>query len=444
MKTITSVLGDKWVINNGHAKAEFSDIEFAVNENMTEVLNNAQKSEKWANLLRTISKAELNADQDAVYMVDKKNNNWFREISLEDPNFRVNHNDYFWGYDLVWPEDTRLKISEICGDPGSEYGPYLIQTKRNDGTLGIVGYSEQEEDIPAILESLKDTELNPLPDFFEHKNVVFDLPDGYQAEVNKSIFLDNGIPDVSFPTAIIAPDKSVVMVATMYPDTLIGIRTAEHLHKVLEDGASRRTNMHNDQLKEINDRLSTYHATDLYEPKNAFEFADTMLKLKKDTPLKVMTADKEHEILISWQQVKRWRHVNGKLIAQDEMPHVDDLKALGVDAVRLCVERVYTIQTKQTDGFLVIESRPTSINSDKLYSLVSDQDFLMSVITRQGENGTIHPVPAQEQIISTTMGGYQGIEYLSDKNLSIKAAIKMSQNEMDKAINKYGSGLDAA
>jgi hypothetical protein len=108
------------------------------------------------------------------------------------------------------------------------------------------------------------------------------------------------------------------------------------------------------------------------------------------------------------------------------------------------VERVYTIQTKQTDGFLVIESRPTSINSDKLYALISDQDFLMSVSTYQGENGTVHQVPVQEQILSTARGSYQDIEYLSDKNLSIKAAIKMSQNEMDKAINKYGSGLDAA
>lgn len=442
MKTITSILGDRWIIAEGLAKPELGTLEFAANKNMMEMLENAQKSEKWANRLRIISKSELNADQNAIYIPDQKNNNWFREIMLEDPCFRTGEHDYFNGYELTWPDDTRLKINECCASPGSYYGPYLIETKREDGSMGLVGYCESESEVLPLLESLKNQELNPLPDFFEHKNVVIDLPDGYKAEINKSVSYYNDTEDVIYPTAIIYPGEAIAVIATMYPDTLLSIRdSAEQLRKVIDECEGRRTKSNSDELKKLNNRLMNFRKADAASYSSQDEFFEAISKLKKDTKLKFLTADNTQEILISWQQVKRWRQMDGKVIPEEDLLHADDIKAKSTDSVRLCFEREYTVQVKQSDGYLVLEGRGKTIDREKLYALISDPFGVEKASTCVMDNGNTHRTFVHEAILYNIDGGYANVEYTSEKTIKLQDAISRVKNEMNKAINSYGMDI---
>lgn len=439
MKIITSLLGDRWVINDGKAKPELGAIEFSVNENMMEMLEHAQTSEKWAKRLRTLSTAELNADQDAIFVSDSKNNNWFREIFLDEPCFRVGESDYFNGYDLTWPDDTRLKINQVCACPGSSYGPYLIQCKREDGGLGLVGYCENEGDVLSALEALKNTELKPLPELVEHKNVLLDLPNGYKAEINKHVSYYNDVEHTSYPTAIIYPGNAIAMVATLYPDTLLSMRDdSAFMMNMLEQCDGRRSKQHADELKKLNNRLMNFNKTETCTPGDQLEFAQALKSLKKDTPIKFMTADNEQELLISWKQVKNWRTMDDVIVSDEELLDEDNLKAQGIDAVRLCFEREYTVQVKQADGFLVLEGTGKAINPERLYSIISDPEYLHQAITRTSENGEKFKLFAQEEILETIKGNNKDIDYTSEKTLTLQAAVSKVKAELEKAISSYG------
>lgn len=81
MKVVTSLLGDKWVIDENGAKPELGDRIFGANDNMIEMLEKSQTSEKWAQRLQQIAYAEINEDKTAIYAPDQKNFNWYRETT---------------------------------------------------------------------------------------------------------------------------------------------------------------------------------------------------------------------------------------------------------------------------------------------------------------------------------------------------------------------------
>ena len=151
-----------------------------------------------------------------------------------------------------------------------------------------------------------------------------------------------------------------------------------------------------------------------------------------------MTADNEQELLISWKQVKNWRTVDDVIISDEELLDEDNLKAQGIDAVRLCFEREYTVQVKQADGFLVLESTGKAINPERLYSIISDPEYLHQAITRTSENGEKFKLFAQEEILETIKGNNKDIDYTSEKTLTLQAAVSKVKAELDKAISSYG------
>lgn len=435
MKTVTSVLGDKWVIENGKATPEFGDRSFGVNQHMTEMLENSTKSEKWAKRLKYISTAELTEDKDAILVADSRNNGWLQTISLEDPQFRQ---DNYFGYSLIYPDDRRLIITEGVGDPGSSYGPYYVTTKDEAGVHGIVGYSEREEDLPEILEKLAGTDLKPLPQMSETKYVQFDLADGFRAETSLLQTTYDDIADMSYVTTIVSPDNQIVANAHFSPDILIKMRdSGEYLNKILGDLADRRDEWVNQRLNDMNDRLNLFERTEVTKIKNLEQLEDKVKGIGKNGSLKLECADNESHIVISWQQVKKWRQMDGTVISVEENPSEEFLNKAGIEKLRLCYEREYLIDAKQQGGFTVSRQKAPSIDVDTLFAITQDRTAFDDILKQDPEN------PAKYLVIEDIAGAACGtkIDYITDRTFPVAEYVRRIQQELERDIAKYGLEL---
>lgn len=430
MKTITSVLGDNWIVDNNKARPEFGDREFGMSADMQEMIENSQKSPKWAERLRYLASAQLNEDKDAVYVADRKHNSWFRSINLESPEFRFGELDYFGGFRLTYPDDTRLKIEEFITEPGNSAGPYFVMAKGEDGSIGIVGACDHESELAPILESLKDQPLDPLPQMSTYRGAIYDIADGYRAETSVRETQYNDSTHLSFNTTLLDPDGKIVLCASFPPAALIKIKdSGEYLQKILGDCADVRDKQIQSQLVDLNSRLVRFNTTATSSPSTIDDLNELLDSLPRNALLKLESASKEYELIVSWKQVKHWKEPSGKIIATDETPSEEVLEGISVDSLDLCYEREYSIETKQADGFTVHRYQAAAINRENLFGVVSDS----ALVAERNE-----PSFLQSDILDLVKGGKDDIEYVSKKSFPLAAVVKRAQDELAKAIASYG------
>ncbi|MDU8352893.1 hypothetical protein RYA05_13610 [Pseudomonas syringae pv. actinidiae] len=430
MKTVTSVLGDNWIVDNNKARPEFGDREFGMTPDMQEMIENAQKSPKWAERLKCLASAELNEDKDAIYVADRKHNNWFRSISLDSPEFRFGEQDYYGGFRLTYPGDTRLKIEEMIIEPGNSAGPYLVIAKGDDGVTGIVGACDFESELSPILESLANQPLFPLPPLSTYKGAVYEIADGYKAETSVSEMQHNDSNILSFNTTVVDPDGKIVLFADFPPAALLSIRdSGEYLQKILGDCADVRDREIQKQMVDLNSRLVKFNTTEVCSPVDAEGLNEALDNLPKNTPLKLMSANKDYEIILSWRQVKLWKEPSGKIVATGETPNEEILEGITVKSLDLCYEREYSVETKQSDGFTVLRHPAGPISRDNLFKILTDPSMLV-----EREHGSFH----QSIIGDWVEGSNDDIEYVSKKSFPLEAVVKKAQDELSKAIASYG------
>jgi hypothetical protein len=429
MKTIQSLKGDIWIIKDNKAMPENGDREFTLNDNMQEMLTKSQVDETWANRLQLIANAELNDDKTAIYVADKNHFNWYREIPLDDPEFRT-HNDYNSGFSLIYPDDTRLMISEDVAEPGAHYGPYHVILVQKDGPQGVVGYSEDLSEIPGILEKLKDRELTPLPRFSTLESMIIDLCDGYKAEIYALENHSMDIWDVSFPSEILSPSGEIVCVGTLQPNSMLTLQQSpEALQEYIDQNNDPSWKYGAERLKLKNEVISQFNSTEPFQPQDLDELKKEFQNLKENTPIVLKCANDKSEMLITWNTVKVWRGSNNWNISDEKFPSDHDLRHFEGDSIRLCKQKRFTISIRNTNGFATENETFDALNYDILFKVVKGKDALKEAFEdlqewhHQNAQMTLYDKTAIFNILDDGKNKYciagDGVEILAEKTYSL-------------------------
>jgi hypothetical protein len=439
MKTIKSVLGDTWIITNKQASPEGGDRTFGLNEDMQEMIDKSQQSEKWAKRLRLIAGAPLNDDKDCIYVPDKNYFNWYRTISLESPEFIPD--DYSSGAQLVYPEDTRLHISESVGEPGAHYGPYYIYGRDDEGRYGVVGFSEELSEVPGILEKLKGTEFDHLPVFSRIAGTVYDLDGGYQAD---TLAVSNHSMDIwttDLHTTIVDAEGKIVFNGQLSPEEIITYRqSADALRAMLESNSEHLASF----IPRENERLEKFSSTPTYIPVDEDDLRNKLTSLPEHVGVKLVGTSRSVEFVVSSEIIKSWANPEGKLIEIPESPTKDFFKELNVEYLQLTGFRHYTILFKDVGGFLVDINWSNALPIDKLFGFVrvntKEEDVLYDLQEKRGDHDNKTPCGNQEmmEILSNSMRCDQPIV---NKQIPIEALIKRAKPTPSDANESSGPGM---
>ncbi|MEG1347347.1 MAG: hypothetical protein RSD49_04780 [Hafnia sp.] len=442
MKIITSKLGDRWQITDTEAMPEGGDRKFGMNNNMIEMIENAQKSDRWAERLRIVANAELSEDKECIYVPDRDYFNWFRSVSLQDPEFRTHH-DYESGFRLTYPDDTRLTISEGVEEPGAHYGPYYINGTGEDGKYGLVGFSEDLSDIPGILEKLKGSKLSPLPQFSALDSVIYQLSDGFKAEIHGIECHSMDIWTVSFKATITDPKNKIIFEDVLGLDEII---QCGYSSNDLQDVLSRYKNEYQIQhLNDVNKALVLFNTLDAFNPESVSDLKNQLNILPKNTSLKLTCADQKTELLISSSVVKSWERLSGEKAYIGDSPTETELESLGVDSLRLRHLREYTVKAKDIGGASIETDVIKSLSIENLFSVVTDEaEFTKLFDKAQDSHNRCTQMTrlGRLAVLDTLNNGYHApLEYISDKVIPIGTLIKSARAELERSIKNYGMDM---
>lgn len=434
MSPITSILGDVWLISDTIAMPEGGDRSFGLNENMVEMIDKAKVSEKWANRLRIIAEAPLNAKRDAIYVPDNTFFNWYRAISLEYPDFR--QDDYWSGALVYYPEDTRLFVEEFVAEPGSYYGPYFVCARIDGVAAGMVGYAESRSELPGILERLSGTELHPLPKFSTSHSTVFDLCNGFKAEVYVSKVTVSDIEEADFETVIADADSNVVFKGILNPGELFACKESHDglQAMIAEKRGEVPSKAEDSELREANERLRLFASTELYAPDTVAALKEKIEGLSDFAPIKLITADGKTELLVSSAIIKEWKDSLGQRVNIPAIPTKSDIRSLGLDSVRLTHRREFSLLAKDASGFWAFEAKfRAGFSIDKLFDFTNDAELLFAAIEELGKRHNEYgaSIIDTEAVLSLLdSSDNREFQYLYDRVIPIEALINRARPDV--------------
>lgn len=439
MKTIRSVIGDTWIITDKDATPKGGDRTFALNQNMQEMIDKAQQSEKWAKRLNLIGNAQLNEAKDCILVPDKNYFNFYRIISLNDPDFVPDY--YSSGAQLVYPEDTRLHISESVGEPGAHYGPYYIYGRDEDGKYGVVGFSEDLCDVPAILEKLKGTKFDHLPEFSNTIGTVYDLCGGFKADTLAVCNRGMDIWTTELHTTIVNADGKIVFVGQLTPDEIITYRkSGDALNAMLGSNSEHLASY----MPNENALLEKFAASPLFVPVSMHDLSVKLFGLPDNESVKLAVNSAPVELIISSEVVRIWCTPNDQKITIPESPTKDFFQGLDVEYLQLTKFRTFTILAKDLDGFAVDSSKSNSLPMDKLY------DFLKERPATEAAGDVLHnhssdPVGTDEygykHILRVLANFMESDPNLVEKKIPIDALIRRAKTSKNDLNECYGPGM---
>lgn len=146
---------------------------------------------------------------------DPAHKGWLRDVSFKSyaEPFGGSHQNMlsdldYGGRSLICPDNHEIEVRELCGEPGSAYGPWRI-IRRGHGLIGGSGgeLSEVAKEVDRLLaKGLPET----LPGFRQDETMVIDLPKGLRAVVRKHFTTGMDIWITDYPVDIETPDGNII------------------------------------------------------------------------------------------------------------------------------------------------------------------------------------------------------------------------------------------
>jgi hypothetical protein len=429
-----TALGDRWSLDGRIATSLTSGKAYRSSEQMSEYLNISFTSEKAAQALRELDQANLDVGLTGQYLLvpDAENPGWLRMVDPKNPAFDFSESDYFHGEFLLSDKDPSIAVSCLVSDPGSTCdGWHVMRFNHADKAYTPIHYAETLDDCQKFIDAGVFPE--PLPAVNWHDSKIIDLHDGYKAELITANYINVGNSDSVLVTIFDSSGSNDFKIRCS-ASTLIEMRDdVDFFDKI-------KAQHKGEHSKEI----TVFNNAKEFVPTDEKHLTEKIRSMKANTPMKLLTADKLYEIVISWMPVQTIRGQNRELLAHGkELPSSYDLDNCEDEKLVVGKEKGFHIMTKKVGGAIIEDAKRLTINIPCFYQILSSEPQLAKLKDLAGEfqsnGGENPPLTAHEEVIYAMAREDEEVTYIHKQEVPIEQ-VRESVRKM--SLNRESFGFD--
>lgn len=367
MRRITTTLGDVWLVKEETASPINSDREYGLTEIMQRILKNSESNNRFAERLRIIANADVTQDGKAFLIPDVDHEGYSRPVSFRQPHFDWKSDDPHSGRVLFNTNNPDYIIREVVADPCASFGPYhLMKFDYSLEKFTLVGTDVSSmEDAFELMKKVMAEKTTPLPSIREGETTLLSLPNGYSAEVLLTCDIHEVVYEEIFNVSIIDRfGRHAGDFQTESASVLVSMRDdAGQLEELLEEAGPPK----------FDGILDMFAKAEVFYPRRFQDLDNCIDALESNRVVKLMTADDEYEVLLTWDMSKNiYRDQGGDFISEGT-PSFLQLEGI-IGDVSYADEPFCEVYVKRVNGVKYDHVKYISLDVERLYDLITSVD----------------------------------------------------------------------
>lgn len=431
-KNYITSLGDKWVVDQNYVRSENTKNHYFLSEPLLKILNAADadpskiSDENFNNLrarmssnLREIEKSPMSPDGNSFLIADRSLGGiWSHPVRFDHPKFDWKDRAQKEGTLYVLSENPEIGIESRVGNaemnkeaPGSGDDVFNVMVFDKDSKKYCIAhqtytFSDAER---YVLEN--GNIAKPLPPLSYEENTFMDIPScnsiglkGVYAEMQLRTVITDGVKGQYCDLHLMDQYGQCLASSIKSIENVFLIRdNPDCLNEFIKESK------HNDE----HGLLHMFKNSESLDPKTIDDFLVSFHGLGHNKFLKLETANKEYQMLLSYELVDTYRDFNGKCLHRGSgVPTESALEGCKDKYLTRGTEKAYKIIVKHTDGSMTRSISNVLVDTKALFRLLNEPEAMEELVSnsrlkapRFSENMKTGDAPCIHQLIGSSVQG---------------------------------------